>query len=135
MLDTQSHNPFKAPENISINIVAIEHNVHNLIITELLRLLQRIHLLCSLCFDLLSKENKHNNCKYLIHSLSIAKIIIIFCPEIENIHQLLLNWLSGEELIVLHRPVNVLLYHLAKLLVLIYHLKVWVQVLICERTL
>lgn len=82
--------------------------------------------------DLLGKKSKDNNGENFIHALSVPKLIIIFRPKIENIHELNFNIFFGEELIVLHCPVYVLLYHLSEFLILIYEREVGVQILFGE---
>lgn len=86
LLDAEPHNSFKAPKYVCVDLTAIEHDLHDLIITEQLCLLLCIHLLTSLAFDLLCEESKHNDSEHLIHALSVAKLIVVFRPQVEHVH-------------------------------------------------
>jgi len=72
--------------------------------------------------------------QYLVHTLSIAKFVIVFCPQIQNVAQILLDVFSGEEFYVLHGPIDVLLYEVPQFLLLVHKLDVGI-IIVCVLTL
>ena len=77
---TQGHNSLETPKYIGVNEVAVKKNVHYLIVTQLLCLLNCIDLVTIVWFILLRKKDKYDDCQHFIHALSVPKLIVVFCP-------------------------------------------------------
>lgn len=111
-------------------MISAEQIFYNLILAILLHMFFSLNWFSKVkrSFNDFFKRHLDDQGQYLVHALSIAKFIVVFCPQVQNVAQILFDVFSGEEFYVLHGPINVLLYEVSQFLFLIHELNMLIFV-------